>query len=96
MPKITITGLDSLQKALKEKIKMQDVQRVVWHNGSQLQRQRRRRLNMQPTRQRPMHRRRSPLPIPQRQRPMRPNPKRKPPSRQRTLPRKKWMRLRYG
>lgn len=38
MPKITITGLDSLQKALKEKIKMQDVQRVVRHNGSQLQR----------------------------------------------------------
>lgn len=38
MPKITITGLDSLQKALKENIKMQDVQRVVRHNGSQLQR----------------------------------------------------------
>ena len=38
MPKITITGLDTLQKKLKQNIKMQDVQRVVRHNGSQLQR----------------------------------------------------------
>lgn len=38
MPKITITGLDSLQKKLKDNIKMTDVQRVVKHNGSQLQR----------------------------------------------------------
>ena len=38
MPKITITGLDSLQKKLKDNVKMTDVQRVVKHNGSQLQR----------------------------------------------------------
>lgn len=37
MPKITITGLDSLQKKLKQNIKMEDVQRVVKHNGAQLQ-----------------------------------------------------------
>lgn len=38
MPKITITGLDNLQKKLKDNVKMTDVQRVVKHNGSQLQR----------------------------------------------------------
>lgn len=38
MPKITITGLDALEKKLKENVKMTDVQRVVKHNGSQLQR----------------------------------------------------------
>lgn len=37
MPKITITGLDSLQKKLKQNVRMEDVQRVVKHNGSQLQ-----------------------------------------------------------
>lgn len=37
MPKITITGLDSLEKKLKQNVKMEDVQRVVKHNGSQLQ-----------------------------------------------------------
>jgi HK97 gp10 family phage protein len=38
MPKITITGLDNLQKKLKQNIRMEDVQRVVRHNGSALQR----------------------------------------------------------
>ena len=38
MPRITITGLDKLQKGLKDNIKMEDVQRVVRNNGSQLQR----------------------------------------------------------
>ncbi len=38
MPKITITGLDTLQKKLKQNIKMEDVQKVVKHNGSGLQR----------------------------------------------------------
>lgn len=38
MPKITITGLDELEKKLKTNIKMTDVQRVVKHNGAGLQR----------------------------------------------------------
>lgn len=38
MPKITITGLDKLEKKLKNSVKMTDVQRVVKHNGAQLQR----------------------------------------------------------
>lgn len=38
MPKITITGLDNLQKKLKQNVRMEDVQRVVRHNGSALQR----------------------------------------------------------
>lgn len=38
MPRITITGLDTLQKGLKERIKMEDVQRVVKQNGAGLQR----------------------------------------------------------
>lgn len=37
MPKITITGLDALQKKLKENVRMEDVQRIVKHNGSGLQ-----------------------------------------------------------
>ena len=37
MPKITITGLDTLQKKLKQNVRMEDVQRVVKHNGSGLQ-----------------------------------------------------------
>ena len=38
MPKITITGLEELEKKLKQNIKMTDVQRVVRNNGSQLHR----------------------------------------------------------
>lgn len=38
MPTITITGLDKLNKKLKNSIKMTDVQRVVRNNGAQLQR----------------------------------------------------------
>lgn len=38
MPKITITGLDALQKKLKSNVRMDDVKRVVKHNGSGLQR----------------------------------------------------------
>ena len=38
MPKIKLEGLDKLQKALKENVTMDDVKRVVRHNGSQLQR----------------------------------------------------------
>lgn len=37
MPKIKVTGLDKLQKALKENVSMDDVKKVVQHNGSQLQ-----------------------------------------------------------
>lgn len=37
MGKIKIEGLEELQKALKENITMDDVKRVVRHNGSQLQ-----------------------------------------------------------
>lgn len=37
MPKITITGLDALQKKLKSNVRMEDVQRVVKYNGAQLQ-----------------------------------------------------------
>ena len=35
---ISITGLDKLEKALKENVTMNDVKRVVRTNGSQLQR----------------------------------------------------------
>lgn len=45
MPKFTITGIDSLQKKLKDNIKMTDVQRVVRNNGSQLQRKMQRKAN---------------------------------------------------
>lgn len=38
MPKIKVTGLDELQKALKDNVTMDDVKRVVRHNGSELQR----------------------------------------------------------
>ena len=37
MPKIKIEGLDKLEKALKDNITLDDVKRVVRHNGSQLQ-----------------------------------------------------------
>lgn len=37
MSKIKITGLDKLQKALKEGVTLDDVKTVVRHNGSQLQ-----------------------------------------------------------
>lgn len=37
MPKIKITGLDKLQKALKDNVTMDDVKKVVKTNGSQLQ-----------------------------------------------------------
>ena len=35
--KIEVKGLDKLQKALKENVTLDDVKRVVRHNGSQLQ-----------------------------------------------------------
>ena len=37
MPKFKIDGLDKLQKALKDNVTMDDVKRIVKHNGSQLQ-----------------------------------------------------------
>lgn len=37
MAKIKVTGLDKLEKALKDNVSMEDVKRVVRHNGSQLQ-----------------------------------------------------------
>lgn len=39
MPKVEIKGLDKLQKALKENVTLNDVKRVVRHNGSGLQEQ---------------------------------------------------------
>lgn len=38
MASIRITGLDKLEKALKENVTMDDVKKVVKHNGSQLHR----------------------------------------------------------
>lgn len=38
MGSIKITGLDRLQKALKENVTMDDVKKVVKHHGSQLKR----------------------------------------------------------
>ncbi|MFR9207029.1 MAG: HK97-gp10 family putative phage morphogenesis protein [Lachnospiraceae bacterium] len=38
MPKIEVKGLDKLQKALKEKITLDDVKQVVSKNGQALQR----------------------------------------------------------
>lgn len=38
MPSIKVTGLKELEKALKENVTMDDVKRVVKHNGSGLQR----------------------------------------------------------
>lgn len=37
MADIQVKGLDKLQKALKENVTLDDVKRVVRHNGSQLQ-----------------------------------------------------------
>ena len=37
MAGIKVTGLDKLQKALKENVTLDDVKRVVRHNGSELQ-----------------------------------------------------------
>lgn len=37
MPKIKIEGLDKLQKALKDNATMDDVKKVIRHNGAQLQ-----------------------------------------------------------
>ena len=37
MPKITVTGLDKLQKKLKQNVTMDDVKRVVKNNGAGLQ-----------------------------------------------------------
>ena len=37
MAEIKVTGLKELEKALKENVRMDDVKRVVRHNGSQLQ-----------------------------------------------------------
>lgn len=38
MPKIKVEGLDDLQKALKKNVTMDDVKKVVRHNGQELQR----------------------------------------------------------
>ena len=37
MPKLKIEGLDKLQKALKDNVTLDDVKKVVRHNGQQLQ-----------------------------------------------------------
>lgn len=37
MPKITVTGLDELQEALKANVTMDDVKRVVRRNGKEMQ-----------------------------------------------------------
>ena len=37
MPKIKVTGLDKLEKALKDNVTMDDVKKVVRKNGSDLQ-----------------------------------------------------------
>lgn len=37
MPKLTVTGLDELEKALKKNVRMDDVKRVVRHHGAALQ-----------------------------------------------------------
>lgn len=37
MPKFTVQGIDTLQKALKDKVTLSDVKRVVRHNGAELQ-----------------------------------------------------------
>lgn len=39
MPKFEIKGLDKLEKSLRENVTMNDVKRVVRHNGSQMQKQ---------------------------------------------------------
>jgi HK97 gp10 family phage protein len=38
MAKLDVKGLDKLEKALKDNVKMDDVKKVVRHHGSQLQR----------------------------------------------------------
>lgn len=38
MPKIKVTGLKRLEKALKDNVSMDDVKRVVRHHGAELQR----------------------------------------------------------
>lgn len=38
MAKIKVEGLDKLEKALKKNVKMDDVKKVVRHNGAELQR----------------------------------------------------------
>ena len=38
MAKLKVEGLDKLEKALKENVTMDDVKRVVRHNGQELQR----------------------------------------------------------
>lgn len=38
MAKLTVKGLDKLEKRLKENVTMDDVKKVVRHNGSQMQR----------------------------------------------------------
>lgn len=37
MPRIEIKGLDKLERSLKENVTLNDVKRVVRHNGSQMQ-----------------------------------------------------------
>ena len=37
MAKLTVKGLDKLEKRLKENVTMDDVKKVVRHNGSQMQ-----------------------------------------------------------
>lgn len=37
MPKLNVKGLDKLQKSLKDKVTLDDVKRVVRHNGAELQ-----------------------------------------------------------
>lgn len=37
MARVTLTGMKELQKALKDNVTMDDVKRVVKHNGSQMQ-----------------------------------------------------------
>lgn len=37
MAKLTVTGLDKLEKALKDKVTLDDVKRVVRHHGAALQ-----------------------------------------------------------
>lgn len=39
MPKLEIKGLDKLEKALKKNVTMNDVKKVVRHNGAQLHQQ---------------------------------------------------------
>lgn len=37
MAKLSVTGLDKLQRALKDNVTLDDVKRVVRHNGAQMQ-----------------------------------------------------------